>query len=136
MKHIVSGAFAIISLSAFMIVRPPHCAAQCCGTEECGGDFNCDGRVTVDELVVAVNHALSGCPMPVSADQACTDSGAASCVKLDQCVLNGTTVRYGGGSTCQVRQKQLCLVRLRAPGTGNNPTAVEQCVSELPSASC
>jgi hypothetical protein len=27
----------------------------------CGGDFNGDGRVTVDELVTAVNHALHGC---------------------------------------------------------------------------
>jgi hypothetical protein len=31
---------------------------------KCEGDFNYDERVTVNELVTAVNHALTGCPSP------------------------------------------------------------------------
>src|SRR5215468_1884914 len=39
------------------------CLAVCAGRADaqCKGDFNNDGRVTIDELVVAVDNALSGC---------------------------------------------------------------------------
>jgi len=30
----------------------------------CNGDANVDGQVTVDEIIGAVNNALSGCPAP------------------------------------------------------------------------
>jgi hypothetical protein len=136
MKQVISGGLAALSLFAFSALRPPQGAAQCCGSEQCSGDFNCDGQVTIDELILAVNNALNGCSMPVGADQACADFATANCGKLDECVLNGTTIRYGGATTCQVRQKQACLVRLGANGTGNNPDAVEACVSEVPTASC
>jgi hypothetical protein len=126
----------ILCVLALVTAQPTRSAAQCCGTEQCGGDLNCDGRVTVDEILTAVNNALSGCPAAVGADQACTDFGTANCSKLDQCLLNGTTVRYGGASTCQARQKDVCLVRLGATGTGNTPAAVELCVSHTPSAPC
>ena len=133
MKQVVSGGLLILSLLAFTMVWPSRSAAQCC--ETCSGDFNCDGQVTINEIITAVNNALNGCATPVSADQACADFATANCNRLDQCVLNGTTIRYGGASTCQARQKQACLVRLGATGTGNDPSAVELCVSQLPAAS-
>ena len=136
MTRIVSSWLVVLCMVAAVTFQPSRSAAQCCGTEQCSGDFNCDGQVTINEVILAVNNALAGCPKPVSADEACADSGIANCTKLDQCVLNGTTIRYGGASTCQTRQKQACLVRLGATGTGNTPAAVEGCVSEVPSASC
>jgi len=136
MMRIVSGWLVVFCLFATVTVSPSLSAAQCCGSEQCSGDFNCDGQVTINEIIMAVNNALTGCSMPVSADQACADSGTATCTKLDQCVVNGTTIRYGGATTCQVRQKEACLVRLGATGTGNTPAAVEGCVSQVPSASC
>lgn len=136
MKHIVSRGLVVLSLSALTLIQASRSTAQCCGTEQCSGDFNCDGQVTIDEIITAVNNALTGCVAPVGADQACADFATANCTKLDQCILNGTTIRYGGASTCQARQKQACLVRLGATGTGNDPAAVELCVSELPSAAC
>jgi hypothetical protein len=135
MMRIVLLAFAILSPLVSVVIRPAPSAGQSCGSEQCSGDLNCDGQVTVDEILTAVNNALSGC-LSLSADQACADSSAATCTKLDQCVLNATTVRYAGGSTCQARQKEACLARLRAPSTGNNPNAVEGCASSLPAAPC
>jgi hypothetical protein len=38
-----------------------HAAASC---SACPGDFNNDGEVGIDELVLAVNFALNGCPTP------------------------------------------------------------------------
>jgi len=136
MTRIISGGLAVLWLCAAVALLPSQSAAQCCGSEQCSGDFNCDGQVTINEVIIAVNNALNGCLVPVSADQACADSGTANCTKLDQCLVNGTTIRYGGASTCQARQKQACLERLGATGTGNTPNAVELCVSQVPSASC
>lgn len=136
MKHVVGSLLVAIRLFANVAIAPSLSLAQCCGSEQCAGDLNCDGQVTVDELIVAVNNALQSCAAPVSADQACTDLAIASCTKLDQCVFNGTTARYGGASTCRQRQKQACMVRLGAAGTGNSPSDVEGCVSLLPSSSC
>lgn len=136
MTRIISGGLAVLWLCAAVTLLPSQSAAQCCGSEQCSGDFNCDGQVTINEVIIAVNNALNGCLVPVSADQACADSGTANCTKLDQCLVNGTTIRYGGASTCQARQKQACLERLGATGTGNTPNAVELCVSQVPSASC
>lgn len=34
--------------------------------QPCPGDLNGDGRVTVDEILVSVNHALNGCPQPAA----------------------------------------------------------------------
>ena len=135
MLHVVSRGLAHWSLLALVAITPLQSLAQCCGTEHCGGDLNCDGQVTVDEIITAVNNALGSCAA-VSADQACTDLAVANCAKLDQCVLNGSNSRYGGGSTCQARQKQACLLRLSAAATGNNPTDVEECVSQVPTGRC
>ncbi len=135
-RCIVRDGFRLLLLVMLATLGPNPAAAQTCPGEHCEGDFNCDGQVTVDEIVVSINNALNGCPQGVSADQACTDFAAAQCAKLDQCVVNGTTGRYGGVSICQSRQKQTCLARLNAPGTGNSPTDVELCAQQLPTASC
>ncbi|MBI3782141.1 MAG: hypothetical protein HY270_01950 [Deltaproteobacteria bacterium] len=136
MKRIASAGLLVALLSGFCWYAPSPSVAQCCGSQQCAGDLNCDGEVTIDEIITAVNSALGGCPPVVGADQACADLATADCTKLDQCVFNGTTVRYGGASTCRNRQKQACLVRLGATGTGNSPTDVEQCVSSVPASTC
>src|SRR5579862_2069816 len=123
------------SFTVRLLVASPG-AAQCCGSEQCAGDLNCDGQVSISEIIATINNALFGCGASVSADQACTDLAAATCAKVDDCAFNGTTQRYGGATTCQIRQKAVCLERLVASGTGNNPTAVEACVQGTPGASC
>lgn len=57
--------------AAVILLSVPGARAQCNPT--CQGDFNQDGRVTVDEIIVSVNNALSGC---VGAEQqGCVASG-------------------------------------------------------------
>lgn len=135
-RCIVRGGFAMVFLLGLATLGPRPATAQTCPGEHCSGDFNCDGQVTVDEILVSVNDALNGCPQGISADQACTDFAAAQCAKLDQCIVNGSTSRYGGVAVCQARQKQSCLTHLIASGTGNSPTDVELCAQQLPTASC
>ena len=132
----VSRGCVLLLLFGPAIFGAQCAAAQSCPVAQCSGDFNCDGRVTVDEILRTVKNALDGCPPGLTNDQACSDYAVAQCAKLDQCVVNGTTSRYGGTAICQVRQKDACLARLRAPGTGNNAAAVELCVQELPTGSC
>ena len=48
-------------LAAAIMSAPAAAAAQCCG------DCNADGTVGIEELVGAVNHALTGCPSPPEA---------------------------------------------------------------------
>jgi len=40
----------------------------------CQGDFNLDGRVTIDEIITSVNNALVGCTATPE-EQGCIDSG-------------------------------------------------------------
>ena len=70
------GVMVWASLASMrLLVLPAGSAAQCCG------DCNQDGRVTVDELVTAVNRGLGGC----RDDGACTVSIAACTGQLTQC---------------------------------------------------
>jgi hypothetical protein len=55
--HVIILAFATILLALW----PARIGAQC---DQCEGDFNGDGQVTIDELIVAVNNALNSCPAP------------------------------------------------------------------------
>jgi len=135
MSRIASNRVASWLLLVLISAVPLRAGAQCCGTEQCAGDLNCDGQVTIDEIITAINNALGMCPA-VTPDQACGDLGVADCAKLDSCILNGSSVRYGGASTCQTRQKDVCLARLAAPGTGNDPNLVEECVRQVPTSSC
>ena len=122
---------AIVSLVASIVIAAPVARGQ-----QCAGDVNGDGKVTVEDVLAVVNDALIGCTANVSADQACTDVSTANCARLDECVANGTTIRYGHLTVCRARQKQACLVRLGAANTVNSPAAVEQCAAAVPSASC
>jgi hypothetical protein len=47
-----------------LIVCLPRPSTSSQDDTPCQGDFNGDGRVTIDELVRAVNHALYGCAPP------------------------------------------------------------------------
>ncbi len=51
----------IIALTAASIVA---LASRAGAQASCEGDFNHDGQVTIDEIIVSVNHALSDCPAP------------------------------------------------------------------------
>ncbi len=55
--HAIVLVFTIILLGLW----PARIGAQC---DQCEGDFNGDGHVTIDELIVAVNNALNNCPAP------------------------------------------------------------------------
>jgi hypothetical protein len=88
---------------------PARSAGQCCG------DCNGDGQVTVDEILTAVNHALSGC----SDDGVCDASMATCTTQLSECrgdlaacrslsgpqafPASGQTTSYGPGSDGDVR---------------------------------
>lgn len=67
MKRFAS-AMAILMATGFW-VEPVR--AQC--NPVCQGDFDIDGQVTVDEIIISVNNALSGCGD--SLERGCTDSG-------------------------------------------------------------
>ena len=134
-RCIVSRCLVLVCVLGLAPNGLRRAAAQSCPGDQCSGDFNGDGRVTIDEIVAAVKNALDGCPQ-LSDDEACTDYASAQCSKLDQCVVNGTTSRYGSVEVCRARQKDACLARLSAPGTGNNPNAVELCTLQLPLGSC
>ncbi|MFI5395607.1 MAG: DUF1566 domain-containing protein [Candidatus Binatia bacterium] len=56
--HAIILVFATVVLALW----PAGVRAQCC--DRCEGDFNGDGKVTVDEILTAVNNALTGCPTP------------------------------------------------------------------------
>lgn len=58
---------ATFVVGVMIAVGTPHAAVsqQCCPGERCPGDLNCDNRVEVNEIIDAVDAALSGCP-PVS----------------------------------------------------------------------
>jgi hypothetical protein len=55
--HGVVAACATVLLALW----PARIGAQC---DQCEGDFNGDGRVTIDEIIVSVNNALNNCPAP------------------------------------------------------------------------
>jgi hypothetical protein len=88
---------------------PGRSAGQCCG------DCNGDGQVTVDEILTAVNRALTGC----SDDGVCNASMATCTTQLSECrgdlaacrslsgpqafPATGQTTSYGPGSDGDVR---------------------------------
>ena len=103
----------------------PRAWAQCNPT--CQGDFNLDGQVTVDEIITAVNNALTGCATP---EQGCIDSGgtvssAICCSGVgdfpDMCATGpcGCAPQFSsevsvcscGGGTCFNRDQRACVPR-------------------------
>ncbi len=54
-------AFIVVFATALLALWPIRAEAQC---SQCAGDLNGDNKVTVDEILVAVNNALTNCPAP------------------------------------------------------------------------
>ena len=52
-------AMTVLLATVFSIAAVPRARGQCNPT--CQGDFNQDGRVTIDEIITSVNNALAGC---------------------------------------------------------------------------
>jgi uncharacterized protein DUF1566 len=52
-------AIILICATVLLALWPVRIGAQC---DQCEGDFNGDGAVTVNEIIVSVNNALEGCP--------------------------------------------------------------------------
>jgi hypothetical protein len=74
-------------LAALVGLVPRGALGQCCG------DCNGDGVVTVDEILKAVNHALTSC----------SDDGICSQCGQQQLPASGQTTSYGPGSDGDVR---------------------------------
>jgi hypothetical protein len=93
------------ALAALLTMAPADALGQCCG------DCNADGVVTIDELLTAVNRALTGC----TDDSICASCSAqlASCqTDLADCRVqlggqrfpaSGQTTPFGPGSDGTVR---------------------------------
>ncbi len=55
-------AMIVAVATVLLTLWPAGIRAQC--SNQCEGDFNCDGQVTIDEIIVAVNNSLNDCPVP------------------------------------------------------------------------
>jgi len=55
-------AIVVAAVAALLSLWPVGVNAQC--ANQCKGDFNCNGQVTIDEIIVSVNNALYDCPAP------------------------------------------------------------------------
>ncbi len=51
----------LVFATALLALWPARSQAQC---NQCKGDFNGDNAVTIDEILVSVNNALTNCPAP------------------------------------------------------------------------
>jgi len=54
-------AIIVMFTTALLALWPALIGAQC---DQCEGDFNGDGQVTITEIIVSVNNALNNCPPP------------------------------------------------------------------------
>ncbi len=75
----------------------------------CKGDFNGDNRVSIDELVTAVNNALSGCPVPPTTPSV-TPSGAptATPTNIPTVLPTGTATATATHTPTCVPQEEIC----------------------------
>jgi hypothetical protein len=83
----IVAAITGAALAALLGLVPADALAQCCG------DCNGDGTVTVDEILTAVNHALTSC----------SDDGICSQCGVQRFPASGQTTAYGPGSDGAVR---------------------------------
>jgi hypothetical protein len=73
----------------------------------------------------------------VSPVKACTDLAQAVCGKRASCTGGTGIIRANGDMmTCVSREELMCTLALAAPGTGNTPDLVEQCVAAYATHSC
>lgn len=97
-------------LAAILIVGLWVSSAWAQADGMCEGDFDEDHRVTVDELVTAVNNALKGCA--AEQREGCLDSGGevASwfCCDTAPDFPDGCTIGSCGCSPSSSREVELC----------------------------
>ena len=67
-----TGLVTAMLAAAVFCISASHAFGQCNPT--CQGDFNQDGRVTIDEIITSVNNALAGCG-ETPEQQGCIASG-------------------------------------------------------------
>jgi hypothetical protein len=119
MKRAVGITGAVLAAMLGLVVR--GAAAQCCG------DCNGDGAVTVDEILTAVNHALTSCSDDGICSTASCPSQLATCRdELATCraqpggqrfPASGQTTAYGPGSDGDVRAGAALAYRDNLDGT-------------------
>jgi len=54
-------AIIVMFTTVLLALWSARIGAQC---DQCEGDFNGDGQVTINEIILAVNNALNNCPTP------------------------------------------------------------------------
>jgi hypothetical protein len=91
-------AVFIITTGTVPIVSAP---ARSAGAQTCKGDFNGDGRVTVDEIITTVLSALNGCVVQLTPTPTQPPTRTPT---PTQPPVTGCTLRfdqdYGGGRVC------------------------------------
>lgn len=66
----------------------------------CDGDFDGDGRVTVDEILVSVDNALTGCPLPTAAAATPTPEATPTPTLAAACAGSSLALASGVNATC------------------------------------
>ena len=66
----------------------------------CDGDIDGDGRVTVDEILVSVDNALTGCPQPTAAEATPTPTATPSPTLAASCQGASLALDPGVSATC------------------------------------
>lgn len=74
----------------------------------------------------------------VSAEQACTDYANAMCQRRDSCSTGGylNAINYGSEAACVSATTATCNANISAKGTGQTPTNLDACATQLPSEAC
>jgi len=87
----------------------------------CAGDLNGDAEVTIDEIITAVNNALSGCPnvAPTPTPSPCTGTYTCTCSSAfcGSCGVGGSQGDVRENVSCDQVQ-DFCLYK---DGPCNNP---------------
>ncbi len=66
----------------------------------CDGDLDGDGRVTVDEILVSVDNALTGCPLPTAAAATPTPEATPTPTVAASCQGASLALAAGVSATC------------------------------------
>ena len=74
--------------------------------------------------------------LAITTEQACSDTAAAYCAKVQSCAPIFLQIVYGDLATCTARLKLACAPSLAAPGTSQTAARIDACAAALGSASC
>jgi hypothetical protein len=86
-------------------------------------------------LALAAACSSSGGSL-VSADQACADTAASICQKLNDCSAFFIQATYGDLTTCETRAKASCANSLAAAETGLTASSEEACAKAIGGGTC